>query len=274
MRVWRRKSPAQLPAEDNPCNGIPAGDISGGGVAEMDRATRSAAGGAVAVKSGAVMGDRERQKRCRRRPRFRQPAASYADVDPAPSVSASVAPPEPPVMPVQSPPCIISWDDRMARAEEDLAYAVIVTVCGEKPLAPAWEIAEVLAIRLGVEFGFLVLRQASGSSYLLVLPDIGLGERLMDQRLPPLRSPAFTLLCMRWSRLAGASGRSLPWLVDLELRGIPAHVWETSTVEQFLSPLACIQQVHPETVSLTDLSTFRCSAWCKDPAAFPSSKEL
>ncbi|XP_066350825.1 uncharacterized protein [Miscanthus floridulus] len=162
----------------------------------------------------------------------------------------------------------------MARAEEDLAHAVIVTVCAAEPLAPAREVAEVLAIRLGVEAGSLVLRQASNSSYLLVLPDIGLVERLVDQRLPPLRSPAFTLLCKRWSRLAGASGRTLPWLVDLELRGIPAHVWETSTVEQFLNPLACIQQVHPETLGLVNLASFRCSAWCMDPAALPPSKEL
>ena len=162
----------------------------------------------------------------------------------------------------------------MARAEEDLAHAVIVTVCAAEPLAPAREVAEVLAIRLGVEAGSLVLRQASNSSYLLVLPDIGLVERLVDQRLPPLCSPAFTLLCKRWSRLAGASGRTLPWLVDLELRGIPAHVWETSTVEQFLNPLASIQQVHPETLGLVNLASFRCSAWCMDPAALPPSKEL
>lgn len=74
--------------------------------------------------------------------------------------------------------------------------------------------------------------------------------------------------------MAGASGVSLPWLVDLELQGFPAHVWETSTVEQFLNPLACIQQVHPETVALSDLSTVRCSASCKDPAEIPTTKEL
>lgn len=35
---------------------------------------------------------------------------------------------------------------------------MIVTVCGEDPLAPGREVAEVLAIRLGVEAGSLVLR--------------------------------------------------------------------------------------------------------------------
>jgi hypothetical protein len=77
-----------------------------------------------------------------------------------------VAPPEAFAMPVQSPPCIIKWDNRVARAEEDLVHAVIVTICGTEPLAPASEVAEVLAARLGVEAGSLVLRQASSSSYL------------------------------------------------------------------------------------------------------------
>jgi hypothetical protein len=102
----------------------------------------------------------------------------------------SVAPPEAPVMPMSSLPCIINWDDRMARAEEDLANAVTVTVCGAEPLAPVYEVVEVLAARLGVEASSLVLRQASNSSYLLVLPDIGFVQRLLDHRQPPLRSPS------------------------------------------------------------------------------------
>lgn len=84
----------------------------------------------------------------------------------------------------------------------------------------------------------------------------------------------FTLLCQWWSWLAGASRRVLPWLIDVELWGIPVHVWETSTVEQSLSPLACIQQVHPDTIRLRDLVSFRCSAWCLDPSALPPTKEL
>jgi len=66
----------------------------------------------------------------------------------------------------------------------------------------------------------------------------------------------------------------LPWLIDVELRGLPVYVWETSIVEQFLSPLAYIQQVHPDTVGLRDLVSFRCSAWCLDPSALPPTKEL
>ena len=90
----------------------------------------------------------------------------------------------------------------------------------------------------------------------------------------PNRWLGFSLLCKRWSRLASAIGRTLPCLLDVELRGIPAHVWETSTVEQFLSPHAWIDHVHSDTLELTDLSTFRCSVWCADSSTIPRSKEL
>lgn len=35
----------------------------------------------------------------------------------------------------------------------------------------------------------------------------------------------------KWSRLMGSEGSTLPCLVNLELRGLPVHVWECSSVE-------------------------------------------
>jgi hypothetical protein len=161
----------------------------------------------------------------------------------------------------------------MTRAVEDLTQAVVVTVIGSTPLAPANDVAAAIATRMDVEAASLVLRRASSSSYLLFLPIVESVDRLVSLR-QPLRSTAFSLLCKRWSRLAGATGRALPCLVDFELRGIPAHVWETSTVEQFLSPYGWIDHVHSDTLRLADLSTFWCSAWCSDLSSIPRSKEL
>jgi hypothetical protein len=177
------------------------------------------------------------------------------------------------LVPEMPPPCIISWSDQVTRAEQDLAQAVVVTVIGSASLAPASAVAAALATKMDVEVASLVLRRASSSSYLLFLPDAESVDRLVGLR-QPLRSPEFSLLCKRWSRLAGAVGRTLPCLLDVELRGIPAHVWETSTVEQFLSPHAWIDHVHSNTLELTDLSTFRCSVWCTDSSTIPRSKEL
>jgi hypothetical protein len=38
----------------------------------------------------------------------------------------------------------------------------------------------------------------------------------------------------------GAAEKVLPWLIDVELRNIPSHVWETSTVEHLLNPHAWV----------------------------------
>jgi len=157
-----------------------------------------------------------------RRLRFRQPGVHGSTtidtpaqtVNPGPRFSASAANSEATTRVQMPPPCIINWSDRVTRAEEDLTSAVIVTVCGSAPLAPAGEVAEVIAARLSLAADSLVLRQSSDSSYLLVLPDVGSVERLVDRRLPPPRSATFSLLCRHWSRFAGASGRVLPCMAD------------------------------------------------------------
>lgn len=216
----------------------------------------------------------------RRCPRFRSRANAGR--------SEPFAPPETPLLvnngarevhaahvPVElaNPPCIINWSNRIARAEEDLAHPVTVSVISIMPLAPVHAIAKVLAANLDTDASSLVLRHDLSSSYLLMLPDMSLVNRLID--LPqPLHSPRFSLLCKKWRRFAGATGKTLPCQVDIELSGIPAHVWETSTVEQLLNPHVWIDHVHGTTSELNDLSSFRCSVWCLDSNKIPLSKDL
>ena len=84
--------------------------------------------------------------------------------------------------PKMPPPCIISWSDQVAHAEEDLARAVVVTVIGSTPLAPTNAVAAAIATRLEVEAASLVLRRASSSTYLLFLPDAESVDRLVSLR--------------------------------------------------------------------------------------------
>jgi hypothetical protein len=164
-----------------------------------------------------------------------------------PDAASAAVPVNPPAC-EQPLPCIINWTDHFATAEADLAHAVIVSVIGDGPLAEASVVAAAIAARLDVEANGLVLRRASASSYLLVLPDLNSVEFLIGLR-QPLRSTNFSLLCKKWSRLVGATGKVLPWLIDVELRNIPNHVWETSTVEHLLSPHVWIQSVHQDTLN-------------------------
>jgi hypothetical protein len=117
------------------------------------------------------------------------------------------------------------------------------------------------------------LRRVSASNYILVLPDRDKVEELVG-RWATLRAGAFSVVCKKWSRLMESKGALLPVLINLEIRGIPIHAWETSTVDHLINPFAWIHNVHPDTLNLKDVAVFRCSAWCLDPSAIPSSKEL
>lgn len=71
-----------------------------------------------------------------------------------------------------------------------------------------------------------------------------------------------------------AEGVALPSLVDVELRGIPAHAWEMSTAESLLNPYGWPQFLHQYTRNRDDYSMFRLSAWCFNPTTFPASRDL
>lgn len=45
-------------------------------------------------------------------------------------------------------------------------------------------------------------------------------------------------------------------------------------MESLLSPFAWIESVHEDTLQLRNLSNFRCSYWCLDPASIPPVRDL
>jgi hypothetical protein len=166
----------------------------------------------------------------------------------------------------------MGWSNKLSASEDDLRTAVVLTIISDLVIPPM-EIAALLAPRLNINETSLVIRRISASSLLLILPDMAKADLLVI-RWPLIRTTSFSVICKRWARFLGASGVALPFLVDLEIEGIPVHAWETSTVEHILSPYAWIHQVHQETLALQDLSCFRCSAWCTDQSTIPASRDL
>jgi hypothetical protein len=149
----------------------------------------------------------------------------------------------------------------------------VVIVINDRSTVSEDKIATLIAPQLEVEIPSLVLRQLSSSSFLLFLPRVEMVLSLTEQ-CPLLRVATFSIACKRWSRFTDSTGGVLPSLVEFELRGIPTHAWESSTVAQLLSPFAWIRRVHLDTLGLMDLTIFRCTAWTKDVASIPTSREL
>jgi hypothetical protein len=109
------------------------------------------------------------------------------------------------------------------------------------------------------------------SNYLLFLPTRALVEELTG-RWSILRAGLFTVFCNKWSCLMESRGSLLHVMINVDIQGIPIHVWETSIVDHLLNPFAWVHQVHPNTLNLKDVAVFCYSAWCLDPSTIPSSK--
>jgi hypothetical protein len=140
-------------------------------------------------------------------------------------------------------------------------------------LVSEFEAASLLSPRLEITEDSLVLRCLSPNSFLLVLPSEDLAQRLYT-RWSIQRAATFTVGCKRWSRFFNSFSKTLLQLVDLELEGIPVHMWETVTLEHLINPFAWLFKVHSDTSGLSDLVSFRCSAWCIDTSMILESWEL
>ena len=69
-------------------------------------------------------------------------------------------------------------------------------------------------------------------------------ERVLNG-VRPIISPSFRLHVMHWTRFLRSTAATLPFAVDVELRGIPAHAWEMATAEQLLNDFCWINDMLP-----------------------------
>jgi hypothetical protein len=137
----------------------------------------------------------------------------------------------------------------------------------------AAEVSDALISRYDLEADALDLRRVAPSTFVALLPNVELADRVFNggQSLyaPPL------LHIRRWSRHFMASGGSaLPRLLDVELLGLPIHLWEIRTAEQLLDEHCIILDLHDDTKDGGDLSVFKLRVWCADPGGLPSIIDL
>jgi hypothetical protein len=128
----------------------------------------------------------------------------------------------------------------------------------------ALQVIDVIARCYDITAQSMSIMKVAPEDFLLLWPDVKTADRVLNKGLP-LPGPGFTLFFKRWTRLALASGAVLPSSVEIELRGIPAHAWDRSTVQQILKGVCWIQSAHPDSEARRDLSVFRVLAWCLQP---------
>jgi hypothetical protein len=171
---------------------------------------------------------------------------------------------------VQGRPVKIGRTRRTIQVEDNLRHALLILVLGQEGLCCAAEVRDALALRFGLQSDVLDLRRAAPSIFIACLPNEDLDRRIFNGG-QPFFAPPLRMHIRRWSHQALAcGGGALPLLLDIELRGIPGHIWATKTTEFLLSDYCLIQGVHPDSRDGVDLFTFRLRVWCLDPTNIPA----
>jgi hypothetical protein len=165
-----------------------------------------------------------------------------------------------------------SWE--VEHAEADLRRVMIVTVLGPGSSDCAAVVLEQLASRVSLEADALHLRRAASNSFLVFFPSEELASRAIIVGQSLFVSPV-RLHLRRWSHQALASGGgSLPMLMDIELEGVPAHLWGVGTAELLLDGLCMVQGLHPDSIDSVDMAVLKLEAWCFSPDSLPAVIDL
>lgn len=240
-------------------------------------AVKSASGGCQEAGGGSPPGGRKRRRHSRRRGRAhssRHGDSEGADTDCRLLMPESTAVQGGAVQHASRELLgILDFNQCIAREEISLRRALFVSIVGTRPTVQAEEVREEIASALGFEASLLLVHKSWPEDFLMIFPDEAMASRAYNNG-ELYHAPRFSLKFRRWTRFAHATGDSLPTLVEVVLRGIPAHAWDRSTAELLLRDSCHVLELHPATASKLDLSAFRLQAWCHDPASLRRSGEL
>jgi hypothetical protein len=114
---------------------------------------------------------------------------------------------------------ILDRSDSIARREEDLARALVITLLGDLLVGAAELVLPTIAHRFEIEETRLCLRPWGLTSFLLILPSVEMAELVYNGGCPII-TPSLRLHVMRWTRFLHSSGGNLPCPVDVEVRGV------------------------------------------------------
>jgi hypothetical protein len=62
--------------------------------------------------------------------------------------------------------------------------------------------------------------------------------------------------------------------LDIELEGVPAHLWGVGTAELLLDGLCMVQGLHPDSIDSMDMAVLKLRAWCFSTDSLPAVLDL
>jgi hypothetical protein len=109
----------------------------------------------------------------------------------------------------------------------------LVSVVGDTGAPPVDVLVTKLAGCYELQVESLEFHRLSPGDYLLVLPYEVAAVAIFNGG-HPIQIPPFNMVCRRWLCFKGATRAALPNLVNVEIGGVLAHVWELETVKHLL----------------------------------------
>jgi hypothetical protein len=153
----------------------------------------------------------------------------------------------------------------------DRAIVLNVTVAINEAVEEA--ILANFARRLELVHDSLSLCRLGPASFLLILPSLEMADRAYDGGRIVNLSPTTKIHVMRWSRILNSSAAaSLPFHVEIEVYGIPAHAWELEYVQALLNEWCWIADLHPDCERQREV--FKVIDWCSSPGSIPREFKL
>ncbi|TVU26933.1 hypothetical protein EJB05_29506, partial [Eragrostis curvula] len=169
-------------------------------------------------------------------------------------------------------PCFIDRDEEINNAENRLRYALLAQA-GNRDLDISVATARsAVSSHLGVEVFEIEVVPYHPENFLIRFSN----QQLRDEALSGGGVPVMgtTLVLRPWTRLVRAEQETLYSRVSIELDNVPLHAWSKKTAQKVLSSSCWVEKLDPTTEAMTDLSTFKLTAWTTDPSSIPTSKLL
>lgn len=156
------------------------------------------------------------------------------------------------------------------QAEADLGLALVADVGGTRPNVTVAQVRRLLRNQFQVEEARIQLYHPE-DFLIMFRTEVELSQVF---HTPYPKDNPFHLIFKRWRRQLMASTGPLEFHVLIEIRNLPAHVWNLDTVASMLSSSCTDLKPTPETLSGSDLRHFRLLAWTPDPELIPIGKIL
>lgn len=153
--------------------------------------------------------------------------------------------------------------------------AVLIQITGTRPVVKLQQARQAIASKYGIPMDeqLEIHTAALPYDFFLVVPDHESYLTMLNGDRT-VQTPAFSLSIRPWHHLVYADHGALYHRVQIEIEGIPPHVWETTMASALLSPYCSMISIHPETRARRDLAVFMLMTWTTHPELIQEAKIL